>query len=73
MFGYAVAGLAAIHVGPALDDDMMRGMLGQLNALALNAALALSAWRVCLEPAVRNLVSAAKDLQRGGDDEQGPK
>lgn len=67
--GYAAAGLVAVHLAPALEPDAMRQVLGRLNALAFQVALAVSAWRICLGPAVRGLVAATRSLERDDDDQ----
>lgn len=73
LFGYAVAGLVAIHAGTIGAGDQAPLAPAVLHFIALRAALLLAAWRTCLQPAVATFLGAVdqwKDDRETDDHER---
>lgn len=69
LFGYAAAGAFSIHVTPSLESSAALPDPSQLHFFAMKMALALAAWRICLGPAIHNLLNAARSLGHDDDDQ----
>lgn len=68
LVGCLVVGLVAVHMGMYIEPAAMREAVAGFHSLAFHVALALSAWRICVRPALDNLYAAARNLDRDGDE-----
>lgn len=68
LIGCLSSALLAVILAMHVDPVAMEGAAESFHALALRVALALSAWRICVRPALMRLHDAATDMGRNADD-----